>query len=184
MELIFLNNVNIVTCLVIIVGLVIMIIMKSIKYCDRKNQKLIQLYLELKFLHKNLNNLENSLTSLNFSFELIESIKEYYNLEEIIIFDSINMEFKTSRPKVLKKEIHDFLQKNFTRISKNFTTQEYIKNKIKVNGKEYVLYIFKLAYNSDGFVVCVEDFPSLLTNYELLGLATNVALLKVNLLHE
>ena len=71
-----------------------------------------------------------------------------------------------------------------TIISKNFATQEYIKNKIKVNGKEYVLYIFKLAYNSDGFVVCVEDFPSLLTNYELLGLATNVALLKVNLLHE
>ena len=76
MELIFLNNVNIVTCAMILVGLVIMIIMKLTKGCDRKNQKLIQLYLELKFLHKNLNDLENSLTSLISSFELIESIKE------------------------------------------------------------------------------------------------------------
>ena len=159
------------------------LIMKFTNRSDKKNKTLIQLYLELKFLYRNLTHSLDGILSQNFCVELIESIKEYYNLEEIIVIDSVKMEFKTTRPKVLKKEIYDFLQCNLSKIKKDFQKEEFITNKIKINNKGYVLYIVELAPNtdSDGFIVCVENSPTLLSKNELLGLKSNINLLRTGL---
>jgi hypothetical protein len=94
------------------------------------------------------------------------------------------MEFKTSRPRVLKRELNVFLQKNLKRVSEKFKTQEYIIDKTEIDGKKYIIYIFNLFDNSGSFIVCVEDFPALIGSHELLGLTINISLLKIKLLHE
>ncbi|MFK7967762.1 MAG: hypothetical protein AB8B68_01150 [Rickettsiaceae bacterium] len=177
----FLNNIDIMIYALIILILLIIIITKTIRDKHKKNRTSIQLYLELKFLHKNINDSVTNTTSPNFTIELMESIKDYYCLEEIMIFDSIKMEFKTSRPKVLKKEIRNYVQENLTIILEKLQTQEYVTNTIKINAKEYLIYIFEIAPSS--FIVCVEDSPSLLGKHELLDLTTNISLLKMRLLH-
>ena len=74
------------------------------KGLDKKNLNLMQLYLELKFLYKNLILSTQTSSSENFCIELILAIKEYYNLEEVIVVDSIHMEFKTKTISLLKKK--------------------------------------------------------------------------------
>jgi hypothetical protein len=177
-----LNDVVIYTTIVL--SVFVIVIYKINTYFDKKNKKLIQLYLELKFVHKNLSNLMGNFNSFETSINLIESIKEYYNLEDIVIFDSVNMEFKTSRPRVLKRELNVFLQKNLKRVSEKFKTQECIIDKTEIDGKKYIIYIFNLFDNSSSFIVCVEDFPALIASHELLGLSINISLLKIKLLHE
>lgn len=92
------------------------------KGLDRKNLSLMQLYLELKFLYKNLAHSTQSSSSENFCIELMLSIKEYYNLEEIMVIDSIHMEFKTRTISLLKKEVCDFLPGNLISLKEKFKT--------------------------------------------------------------
>ena len=79
----------------------------------------MQLYLELKFLYKNLILSTQTSSSENFCIELILAIKEYYNLEEVIVVDSIHMEFKTRTISLLKKKFIILCNVIYTPLKKN-----------------------------------------------------------------
>ena len=89
------------------------------KGLDKKNLNLMQLYLELKFLYKNLILSTQTSSSENFCIELILAIKEYYNLEEVIVVDSIHMEFKTRTISLLKKKFIILCNVIYTPLKKN-----------------------------------------------------------------
>jgi len=156
------------------------------KGLDRKNLSLMQLYLELKFLYKNLTYSTQASSGGNFCIELISSIKEYYNLEVLIIIDSIHMEFKSKTSNLFEREIYNFLHPNLTSLKEKFQTQDLVVLEIKINDRKYVLYIAELAsgIDCDGFIICVENYPSLLSKNELLGLESNVNLLKTRLFYD
>lgn len=155
------------------------------KGLDRKNLSLMQLYLELKFLYKNLTHSTQSSSSENFCLELMSSIKEYYNLEEIMVIDSIHVEFKTRAISLLKKEVYNFLQGNLIFLKEKFKAEDIVVLNTTVNNRKYVLHIAELAQgvDCDGFIICVENSPSLLSKNELLGLESNINLLKTRLFY-
>jgi hypothetical protein len=185
MDLDVLNEVYIVISIVVF-SLSVTIAIKWKNRLDKKNLKLMQLYLELKFLYKNLNHSVEISSHENFCTELISSMKEYYNLEEIVIIDSIKMEFKSKTITLLKKEIYNFLQNNLISIREDFKNKNIIAKNVKVNHKKYILYIAELApgISTDAFIICVENYPTLLSKNELLGLETNINLLKTRLYYD
>ena len=63
------------------------------KGLDRKKLSLMQLYLELKFLYKNLTYSTQASSGGNFCIELISSIKEYYNLNNTRVRRKPNKSF-------------------------------------------------------------------------------------------
>ena len=64
-------------------------IMRYKKEVDEKNMQLMQFYLDAKFINKALVDSLKLSHSINFCKDLIERIKDYYHLEEIIIIDSL-----------------------------------------------------------------------------------------------
>jgi len=169
-------------CLVVIIVLSKKLINWK-KRTEKKNIRLMQLYLELKFLYKNLADSATITSSAVFCQTLISSIKEYYNLEEVIIIDSVKMNLQTNSMNVLKKMTCNFLQKHEKEISQKIKNKQYLTKYIEISKKKYLLYIFELASNvgCDGFIVCVENYPTLLSKNELLGLENNINLLKTRL---
>ena len=58
---------------------------------DEKNIQLMQLYLDSKFINKGLIDSLKSLSSTDFCALFIQHVKDYYNLSEIIVIDSVKM---------------------------------------------------------------------------------------------
>ena len=155
------------------------------KGLDRKNLSLMPLSLKLKFLYKNLAHTTQSSSSENFCTELMLSIKEYYNLEEIMVIDSIHIEFKPRDISFLKKEVYNFPLGNLISLKEKFKTTDTVVLNTTINNRKYVLYIAELAQGIDcnGFIIYIENFPSLLSKSELLGLESNIKLLKMRLFY-
>lgn len=172
--------------LVVALSWVIARVFKWKSKVDKKNVRLMQLYLELKFLYKNLTDSAVITNSTVFCQNLISSIKEYYNLEEIVIIDSVKMEFQCSSINVLKKAVYGLVQKNEVEIKRRLSSKASITQHIEIDGKKYIFYIFDLIpdVECDGFIVCVENYPTLLTKSELLGLENNINLLKTRMLSD
>lgn len=182
---------SIIVLLTIIVLLcAIFIIAKSLliwkKKLEKKNTKLIQLYLELKFLYKNLATSAAVNCSTDFCKHLVLSIKEFYNLEEIVIIDSIKIDFKSNNINFLKKEVYNYAQKSSKEIKRRIKNKKYLVQYAEIKSTRYILYIFDLAHNIDceGFIICIENYPTLLNENELIGLESNVNLLKTRMVSE
>jgi hypothetical protein len=113
------------------------------------------------------------------------SIKEYYNLEEIMVIDSIHIEFKPRDISFLKKEVYNFPLGNLISLKEKFKTTDTVVLNTTINNRKYVLYIAELAQGIDcnGFIIYIENFPSLLSKSELLGLESNIKLLKMRLFY-
>lgn len=96
------------------------------------------------------------------------------------------MEFKTKTISLLKKEIYNFVQCNLHILKEKFKTKDVVVLNTKIKNKKYILYIAELAQgiDCDGFIICVENFPSLLSKNELLGLESNINLLKTRLFYD
>jgi hypothetical protein len=151
---------------------------------DNKNVKLIQYYLDAKFLAKHLrSNIDSSDPSV-FCKSLIDDIKEYYNLEDVLIIDSINGVY-SERNTVLRANILDFIANNFSFLEAELSKGGFVTLNTSCQGREYVLHLSSiiLSHENDGVIVCVERSPSLLSENELLGLENIVNLLKTRLMY-
>lgn len=154
---------------------------------NKKNLKLIQLYLDSRFIRKgimdNLSTTDNSV----FCKKLIIDIKLYYNLEQIFIIDSLQMKEKsvTSRIEI---EICNHISNRVRQINKTLKYNRiYISNLyIVAEDGEYILYITPISMDktSDGYIVCIEKAPSLLDEHEIMSLETAINLLKTRLLYD
>ncbi len=154
------------------------------KLLDVKNVQLIQFYLDTKFLCKNMT---ESLSISNpdfFCTKLLKEIKEYYNLEDIIIIDSIKM-LAGENNTLLRKDVISFIQKNSEYIFRNLHEYELIKHNFSTLNKNYAMYISRIVSKDegDGLIICVENAPTLLTKQEKNSLENSINLLKNRLLY-
>lgn len=148
--------------------------------------KLIQFYLDAKFIYNGLVDSLSISDSSRFCKKLIFQIKDYYNLEDIIIIDSISMVVEEYNSTLLRAKIIDYVRKNYDEL--NPIIQEYLLSPINLTGEglEYVLYISKLMGKDegDGLIICVERFPRILNPNEKNSLNNCINLLKTRLYYD
>ncbi len=179
---------SIFTCSIAAVAMLSVALSKKIfkwkKDIDKNNVQLMKLYLELKFLYKNLAESANISCSTSFCLNLIDAMKEYYNLSEVVVIDSISIGLISNKMNLLKKNVFQVAKENCKQIQQELKIKNMYKKVFKFNKKDYMLYIFKIAQDieSESFIVCVENSPSLLTKNELIGLENNVNLLRTRMM--
>ncbi len=167
--------------------MIILLVYKILYYrklLNKKNIQLIQFYLDTKFLCQNM---AESLTISNPAFfctQLLHKIKEYYNLEDIIIIDSIKMINGENNTR-LRSDVIEYIQKNADNIFQTLHEYELIKHNFSTNNKNYEMYISRIVSKDegDGLIVCVENAPTLLTKQEKTSLENSINLLKNRLLY-
>lgn len=168
--------------------LIILLLYKVIRYkkaLDSKNVQLIQFHLDTKFLCKGLIDSLSISDSSIYCNLLIKRIKEYYNLEDIIIIDSLSM-MAGENNTATRSVIVDFIQKNIKQITKNLHDHRLTKISIDNSQMQYVLYLSRLMEKDegDGLIVCVEKTPALLNKNEKISLENCINLLKTRLIYE
>lgn len=174
--------------LISVVALLIVLLYKIsqyIKKIDNKNMQLMQFHLDSKFMHKGLIQSLRSSDSKKFCIALMQQIKDYYNLEEIIIVDSVKMMGKDKKS-ITKGAAINFLREDIEPMLRMLSSHELKKFNITSDKRNYILYISRLAIveDSDGVVICVENVPSLLGKNEKRGLENCINLLKNRLLYD
>ncbi len=160
-------------------------IFKYRKRLDEQNKKLIQFYLDAKFICKHLIESITISDSSSFCTSLLHEIKEYYNLDDILVVDSIsslNGENNTKNRSSIIKYIH----KNINEINQNIVEHQLLKVSAAIEGRQKVLYISALMGKDEGngMVICIEDAPCLLTEQGKTSLENCINLLKTRLLYE
>ena len=155
------------------------------KMIDQKNIQLIQFYLDTKFICKGLIDSLRISDPLEFCKGLIAEVKEYYNLEDIIIIDSIKI-FDDENNTAFRSDVIKFIQKNIKQISQDLNNHKLAKLNMNIAEKKYVLYLSKLitTKESNGLIACVEHAPSLLNKHERISLENCINLLKTRLVSE
>jgi hypothetical protein len=158
---------------------------KKEKTLTEKNKQLVESYLNLSFINKILiHSLKTSCSSSFCSF-LIKEIKEHYNLQELLVIDSIKY-FPENNSDSIKDSVIKFIKKDTDNLLKKFPDHGIQQFSIDVNNTNHTLYISKLllAQQSDGLIVCVETEPSLLSKIDRTGLENAINLLKNRLFYE
>lgn len=161
------------------------ILIKYRKSIDKKNIELMQFYLDTKFLQRMfVNNIQNSNT-LEFCQEFISKIKDYYNLEEIIIIDSLK-QFDFRENTIMNNSVIKFLQENIDKFSQQLNGYNLIRENINIYNTQYVLYLSKLTRTDkeDGLIVCIEHLSPLLSKHKKNALENCVHLLKTRLTYK
>lgn len=155
------------------------------KVIDQKNIQLVQFYLDTKFIYKGLiDSLRISDPSV-FCKGLMDEIKDYYNLEDIIIIDSIKM-VNGKNNTALRSEVTKFIQKNIKGVWGDLNEHKLVKLSMDIFEKKYVLYLSRLLTmdEGNGLIACVEHAPSLLNTHERMSLENCINLLKTRLIYE
>lgn len=160
-------------------------VMRDKKILDGKNIQLIQFHLDTKFLCKTLIESLCTSDSLQFCRSLTNQIKDYYNLEDIVVIDSLSMLDGENNTR-MRSDIVEFVKDNMLNI--DVVLQDHKLTKVVAgNGNdEYILYISRLMAKDegDGMIICVERSPSLLNENEKASLENCINLLKTRIIYE
>ncbi len=176
-------------CLIFIKLLVILFIIYAVlvyklilykKIIKQKNIQLMKFYLDMKFLEKNLYDCFQVNDNLLCCNKLIDNIKIYYTLEDLLIIDLINKSYDTQNLS-LQSKIISYIAKNIERIEYRLKQEVFLEASIEYLDTEYILHIsaIKTASFNNGLVVCIESKMGLLTQFELHSLRNSINLLKV-----
>lgn len=181
------TNKLIITLLISILFIQFYMIYKVYNYkktIERKNIKLIQFYLDMKFIWKGILDNLNISDTAEFCRKLIIDIKEYYNLDDLIIVDSIAM-VKDEKNTPLRNAVINDISDKIDNIIIALENQNFITEYLEFNDKSYILYISPITPDvvNDGLIVCVERRPSLLSEHEKISLENSVNLLKTRLMY-
>ena len=162
---------------------------KKEKTLVEKNKQLVESYLNLSFTSKMLIHSLKTSSLSSFCNFLIKEVKEHYNLQELLVIDSIKY-FSENDPEdnsdSIKASVIKFIKKDTDDLLKKFSDHGVQQFSIDVNNISHTLYISKLllAQQSDGLIVCVETKPSLLSKIDRTGLENAINLLKNRLFYE
>jgi len=173
-------------CIILLQVVLFYKVIRYKKVLNNKNVQLIQFHLDTKFLCKSLIESLNVSNSIVFCNTLIKTIKEYYNLDDIIIIDSLSM-MNGENNTAARNEILKFIQCNIQEISKNLYAHRLTKLSMNnPNQIQYILYLSRLMEQDegDGLIVCVEKTPALLNKNEKTSLENCINLLKTRLIYE
>jgi hypothetical protein len=178
----------------VVVGTIVVLLQLRVLYqvvryrrtIDEKNVQLMQLYLDSKFIYKGLIDSLKSVNSTDFCSFFIQQIKDYYNLEDIVIIDSVKM-MGNERKSIKKGSGVEFSRPDIEKMAQSVRGYDMYEFEANIGGKDYTLYFSKLATaseNNDGVIICIESRPSLLSKNEKIGLKNCVGLLKNRLVYD
>ncbi|GAB4166844.1 MAG: hypothetical protein Tsb006_6110 [Rickettsiaceae bacterium] len=182
------ENIGTLACIVLLGLVFLFLVFRASKYkklLDEKNIQLIQFYLDTKFLCRSLIDSLNISDSSTFCSELLRKIKEYYNLEDIIIIDSIKM-VSGENNTTLRNDVVKYIKDNIQQITSEMHDYKLVKFNFSAGKKAYEIYISRILSKDegdDGLIVCVEYAPTLLSKQEKASLENSINLLKNRLLY-
>lgn len=151
---------------------------------QNKNIKLIQFYLDMKFMWKGLTDNLNITNTAEFCHKFMIDIKEYFSLDDIIIIDSLKMA-RNEKNTLLRRAVIDYIKGSAPRIEKLLQDNTLLSLKYVFEEKNYTLYVTSITPDvvNDGLVIAVESDPSLLSQNELVSLENCINLLKTRLMY-
>jgi len=170
-------------CVIIIIALVIKLLQAK-KELDDKNIRLIQFYLDKKFISKSLMNIMDSDNIKQCHVDMVEDIKDYFQLDDIVILkndDAISNAFFLNEPikeLLLEKEANDNINVQYSHI---------IYESIITNKGQYTLYLYSyLAKNPKNIIICVKKESCNLNNDEISTLKDllNLSIISINLIED
>lgn len=186
----FFENNILVLCGCIVILIIIAVISCTVKFLwlkkslDEKTVQLIQYCLDTKFLYNNLTDSLEETSSAAFCTKFIKKIKEYYNLEDVVIIDNVKM-ISEEKNTALRKDIIEYVQVNFEKMKPILHGHRLVKFTFSTSQKKYEMYITRLTSKEEGegLVICIEYAPTLLSKQEKASLESNINLLKNRLLN-
>jgi hypothetical protein len=179
------SEATITICLLIIAILVQLAITYKIfsgfkKLLEEKNLRLIQLYLDTKFISKIILDSLKISSSKEFCESATRDIIAYYNLEDIIITSS-DITPQTSNNS-LRGDVIKFIKEHSEQIENLLRSRNFIQVKIDSNSRKLQLYISAIKdIVSQGLIICIENVPVLLSENELSSMENCINLMKTRL---
>lgn len=171
-------------CLMMTQAYVLHLLWSCKKEMQSKNVRLIQFYLDMKFMSKGLNDSLGITNTTEFCYKLMEDIKDYFSLDDIIIVDSLRMA-KDEKNTPLRRSAIEFTKRNSPKIKKLLTKSSFFTLDFVHDNEKYTLYITSITPDivNDGLIIAVESHPILLSKNELISLENIVNLLKNRLMY-
>jgi hypothetical protein len=138
----------------------------------------------MKFIWQCINYSLSSSSVLEACQRLIESIKDYYDFEDLIILNSKPV-FIESKNTILNKDIIDYVSQTSLRINELLKSSNFFVESFCHHGVRYNLYITSVADIRDrdnaGLIIGIDKAPEELSKNELLSLENSINLLKLNI---
>lgn len=153
---------------------------------ERKNIKLIQLYLDAKFVLKCINGSIASNSALDAAYLLIDYIKDYYGFEDIITLN-LKISSPISINSNLTSNVIEYVGKIRNRINDGLRLNNFFIDSFSYNNNIYNLYISSCKNKSDdlrndtGFIIGVDRNPKKLSEKDITSLESSINLLKLNI---
>lgn len=152
------------------------------KLLEDKNLRLIQLYLDTKFISKIISDSLNISNPKEFCESVTSDIILYYNLEDIIITSSEIVTKINSNS--LRRDVIKFIKEHSEQIENLLRNKNFVKVKLESNSRKLQLYISAAKeVISQGLIVCIENSPVLLSDNELSSMENCINLMKTRLVH-
>lgn len=149
----------------------------------KRNLKLMQFYLDIRFISKLIHDNLYAGSSSEFCQRIISDIMEYYDLKDLIILDYVNEPISQS-DLLLRREILEFINQNNDTIKEHLEEEEFMKIRFhSITSKNLLLYISALK-NKDsqaGVIICVGNNSTLLGDAEIYTLKSCLDLLRTRL---
>lgn len=154
------------------------------KDIQNKNIRLIQFYLDMKFIWKGLTDSLNITNTAEFCHKLIEDIKDYFSLDDIIIIDSLKMA-RDEKNTPLRRKVIEYIKNSSPRIEKLLKNNSFFTMQYTLDDNDYTLYVTSITPDivNDGLIIAVESHPILLSKNELVSLENSINLLKTRLMY-
>ncbi len=151
-------------CVVIIIILAVKLSSLK-KELDDKNVRLIQFYLDKKFINKSIVNLAYYYEIDQSHLDFIENIKNYFQIEDIVMLTKNNSIFKTSSS---NKQLDKFVQDKVAHQNLDLQPFYISSESILTKQGQYKLYFYPYLENSfNNIIICVKKEPGSLNKDEI-----------------
>ncbi|MFK7973634.1 MAG: hypothetical protein AB8B66_02050 [Rickettsiaceae bacterium] len=154
------------------------IILKYKTLLNQKNVQLTQVYMGQHFIHQSLSESINTSDSKLFCNNLMMRIKEYYNLRDIILVDSIK-NLSKNHILSLNNDIVEFIQNNLAEIEVMSSLPDHGLTRIQgIYKNESYQFCITPDISLNGLIICIENHGILWNKQDNEGLEGQLNLLK------
>lgn len=150
---------------------------------EEKNLKLIQFYLDMKFIWQCISQTLSNTSTMSACNKLIDSIKDYYSFEDLIVFGSNSFPCKEEGG-VVRKDVMNYISQNKLRIKEFLKGHDFFIEDFWYQEINYNLYITSASNSSkidNGFIIGIDRNQHTLSRNEMVCLENSINLLKLNM---
>lgn len=151
---------------------------------EEKNLKLIQFYLDMKFIWQCISHALSSSNNIDACNRLVDSIKDYYSFEDLLVVGSSTFTCSGKDTK-LKRDVAVYIAQNNLRIKEFLNNHDFFIESFAHQDINYNLYINSTSNSKnskeDGLIVSVDRNPYILSQNEMICFESCINLLKLNI---